>query len=83
MSDNDPHPLRSALVTTLKAAVVIAAMSVLAADLLSRGGLDRSKMGLLAARATGGFSEPATTGTINAASATKLDPCGLRPDRRR
>ena len=84
MSDKDQSPLRAAVFTTVKAAVLIGAMSVLAANWLSHGGLDRSGLGRLAQHSGSAWVDPVTTGAISTSAAgTKLDPCVARPDRKR
>lgn len=84
MSEKEPTPIRAVLVTSVKAAVVIGAMSVLAANWLSHGGLDRSGMSRLAQTSVTPWSDPVTTGAITGAAASaKIDPCAVRPDRRR
>lgn len=81
MSESAPRPLRKALITTVKAAILIAAISVLAADWLARSGIDRAGMGQLATRY--GRPEPLTTGTITRAGEAKVEPCAVRPERKR
>lgn len=81
MSESAPSALRKALVATIKAAVLIAAISVLATDWLARHGPGRAGTGQLATRA--GAAEPLTTGALAKAAGAKLDPCTVRPDRNR
>lgn len=75
------------LVTTVKAGVVIAALSVLAAnyvaqDVHSGNGyaarIATTERQRLAELARGQQFDPLTTGSIGNARATRLDPCGTR-----
>ena len=74
-SENRP-PVRTLLVPTVKACVLISALSVLATQWLSAGKFDQRGLSLLAAEGSRGGREPATTGSIaRAAAQGKLDPC--------
>ena len=73
-----PFTLKSSglVVGTLKAALAIAALSILATHFLSREGLDQRSLQRLAAEAAARGAEPVTTGTLaKSAAAQKLDPC--------
>lgn len=84
MSDESPTPIRRTLITTIKAAVAITCISVLAAGWLSGGALDRTQLSRLSSQASNPAVDPVTTGSIGRnASATKLDPCSAAPERRR
>lgn len=63
------------LLPTIKAAIAVGFLSVLAAQWLSSRAFDQASLTRLAADAV---REPATTGSIlKAANGQKLDPCGV------
>lgn len=64
------------LKTTIKAALAIGGLSLLATNWLSTSTLDRSSLGQLAGRVSGSVPEPTMTGSLrSSAQSTKLDPC--------
>lgn len=74
-SNREEHP--KLLIGTIKVAVAIGLLSVLAANYLSDGALDQTRLGQLAAASVG---EPSMTGSIGKeASQTRLDPCAVKP----
>lgn len=66
------------LVGTIKAAVAIAVLSVVATHFLAREGLDQRTLQRLAAESAAKGREPVTTGSLaKGAAEAKLDPCAV------